>query len=149
MGFRENFCKWWADDWHAFPRFCRDLYLWFKGPQWARVGLWTISYNPDTEEQQMDFVKVSRKDLPHEAVHVTGKGWRTYAVDLDCAGRFPGPGEITAVDLYLFAKTDAFDESSLFTERRGLSIDTKTLGIAVGAIIAIGVFWFLWNGVLQ
>ena len=145
MSLRQKFKAYWADDWHALPRICRDISLWLKGPQWARVGLWNITWDEQTQMQQMDYTRVSRKDLPPEAVHVTGKGWREYAVDNDRSGHYPQPGELTAVDLYLFAKTDAFDEDSLFTERRGLAIDSKTLMLIVGALVAIVAVWFIWN----
>lgn len=148
MGFRDKLRTWWADDYNALPRICRDINLWFKGPQWARVGLWTISYDSATQYQQMDYVRVSRKDLPPDAVHVTGKGWREYAVDRDGSGRYPGPEELTAIDLYLFAKTDAFDEDSLFSERRGLAIDAKTLGLIVGLLVGLGALWYIWSNFL-
>lgn len=148
MGFKDKFRKWYADDYHFIPRICRDITLWFKGAEYARVGLWTITYNAETQTQQMDYVRVSRKDLPAEAVHVTGKGWREYALDRDKSGSDPGPEELTAIDLYLFAKTDAFDESSLFSERRGVAIDTKTLGIVVGVLVGLAALWIIWSNFL-
>ena len=153
MTFKEGLKAWWADDWHIIPRLCRDIWGMWKGREWERVGVWEISYDGGRDILHMDYRKAANRDLPFtgdgpHAKHVTGKGWRVFAVDRDGAGRPPGEGELTAIDLYLLAKTDAFDPDNLYHERGAFSIDTKTLAVAIGAIVAIGAAWFIWKGLM-
>ena len=78
-----SFKTWWADDWHIIPRWSRDLYYWFKGKQWERVDYTVMTYDPETEEEHLDTVRISRKDLPHPALHITGKGNKAFLEDKD------------------------------------------------------------------
>lgn len=78
-----GFKEWWADDWHLIPRWSRDLYYWMKGKQWTRVDLTAMSYDPVTEYEHMDTVRICFKDLPPDALHISGKGRKAYLVDKD------------------------------------------------------------------
>lgn len=142
LNLTESIKTWWADDWHIIPRFCRDIAGWLKGSQYARVGLWTITYDEQTEEQTHEYVKVARKDLPANAVHVTGKGFKEYALDLDDSGQYPKEGELNAIDLYLLASTYIYDTDQILTKRKNHNIDTKMLLLIGGGLAAAIILWY-------
>lgn len=135
---------WWADDWHIIPRLCRDYVGWMAGGQNVRVGLWTITYDPATGWQHHDYKRVAKKDLPADAVHVTGKGNKEFAHDLDDSGSYPQPGDFTASDAFIIAKTYVCDVDAILTEKR-TDIDGRTLAMILGALCLIGIVWFVYR----
>ena len=142
------FKKWWNDDWHRIPRYSRDLYYWLLGTQSSRVDLHTMTYDPETECVHDDTIRVRRKDLPPGAVHRSGFGRSEYVLDLDNSGPWPKDGEATASDLFLFAKTDAYNINDIYKERGGFGIDTKMLGYVVLGVVAIVGVWVVYKWIL-
>lgn len=146
LRFKEKFDKWWADDWHTIPRWSRDLVGWLAGYSTTRVDLTTMTYDPSTGYEHMDTVRIARKDLPPDAVHISNKGYKAYFLDRDGAGVPPAPGTATAHDMYLLLKSDALDVA---LEKRKSSIldliDGKTLLLIGAAICGLAVFywWFM------
>lgn len=142
------FKKWWNDDWHRIPRYSRDIYYWLLGTQSSRVDLHTMTYDPETECVHDDTTRVRRKDLPPGAVHRSGFGRSEYVLDLDNSGPWPKDGEATASDLFLFAKTDAYNINDIYKERGGFGIDTKMLGYVVLGVLAIVGVWVVYKWIL-
>lgn len=143
-----KFKSWWADDWHIFPRMCRDIWYWLKGSQWARVNLHVYTYDPVTMENHDDILRMPKKQLPPEAVHLSGKGYKEWLVDHDCSGPWPKKDEITAADLYLFALTDVYNVEDIFKKRGGFGIDLNMLMWAIlGIGAAVGV-WLVFKWIL-
>ena len=146
LSFKENFTKWWADDWHLIPRWTRDLIGWSKGWGTTRVDLTTLTYDPERDEEILTTIRVARKDLPPDALHISNKGYKAFFVDNDGAGNWPTPGRATAHDMYLLLKSDALDVA---LEKRKVSIldmiDGKTFALICAAILGVVVFywWFM------
>lgn len=146
LTFKDKFNEWWADDWHLIPRWSRDLSGWLKGYSTTRVDLTTMTYDPETGYEHLDTIRVARKDLPFDAVHVSNKGYKAFFVDMDKSGMPPRPGTATAHDMFLLLKSDALDVA---LEKKKASfldlIDGKTLALIGAAIIGLVVFywWFL------
>lgn len=129
--------RWWADDWHIVPRKWRDLVGWVLGGPNVRVGLWSMAWDEEAQAGRLDYVRIPKGELPGHALHVSGKGWKEWMADEDGAGRFPEPGEITAVDLYLYAKSDDIDLA--LNKKKPLGVEAKTLmyaGLAVAGLVA-------------
>lgn len=128
--------EWWADDIHWLPRHIRDW--WHK-----RVGLTTYTYDMDRNEYSSVYVHMPKKDLPTDAVHVTGKHNKEYALDLTKQGEYPAPGTCTAIDLYLYMQTTAFDEALTFKKKKAVDIDPKYLVIVAVAVVALFLYMFM------
>jgi hypothetical protein len=61
---------------------------------------------------------------------------------------WPKDGEATASDLFLFAKTDAYNINDIYKERGGFGIDTKMLGYVVLGVLAIVGVWVVYKWIL-
>ena len=124
---------WWADDWHAVPRFIRDLIN-------NRVGLYVLTYDDYHDVYNLDYGHIKRADLPREAVHLTGAGKAEYYLDQVKAGDYPRPGYMTATDLYLYMVNNDINEALNIKRKTPFILDTKTAGlIALGVACAIGL----------
>ena len=133
MDVKETFNKWWADDWHAIPRFWRDLTL-------NRVGLYILTYNAYHDVYNLDFMHIKRDDLPREAVHLSGAGKSIYYLDKVNTGQYPKPGYMTATDLYLYMVNNDINEANNIKRKRPFILDTKTAGlIAIAAACVVGL----------
>ena len=141
MSFLAKISKWWKDDWHIFPRVCRDIWYWLKGSQWTRVNLHIFTYDPVSHCNHDDVIRIPKKELPPEALHLSGRGYKEWLIDHDCSGPWPKKGEITAVDLYLFALTDAYNLEHIFKKRNGFGID---MGMLMWALLGIGAAVGVW-----
>ena len=124
---------WWADDWHAVPRFVRDVAL-------NRVGLYVLTYDAYRDVYNLDYGHIKRSDLPPEAVHLTGSGKSEYYLDKVNTGDYPKPGYMTATDLYLYMVNNDINEALNIKRKTPFILDTKTAGIiALGVACAIGL----------
>lgn len=139
--------NWWADDWHLFPRLCRDLAAWFAGGQNVRVGLWTMSYDYSTNTYHHDYTRVAKRDLPPAAVHVTGKGNKEFGLDLDDSGPWAQPGDFNASDAYIIAKTYVCDVDAILTKKKN-EIDGRTLGLIIAGLLGVAVVWIVFKVIL-
>lgn len=127
---------WWADDRHFLPRIIRDI-------KDDRVGLYTLTYDEAMDVYRLDYVHVPRRDLPPEAVHITGAGNGEWMHDKVDSGPWPLPGECTALDYYLYMKSSAIDDALAAQKRLPFYIDGKMLavvGVAIAAVVALYVF---------
>ena len=131
-----SFKDWWADDRHLIPRVWRDL-------KEGRVGLYTLTYDEAMDVYHLDYTHVLKRDLPPAAVHITGAGngeWFHDAVD---CGPWPNPMECTALDYYLWMKSNAIDDALAVQKRLPLYIDGKMVllvGVAIAAVVALWYF---------
>lgn len=124
---------WWADDYHAIPRFFRDLSL-------NRVGLYVLTYDAYRDVYNLDYGHVKRKDLPYDAVHLSGAGKSEYYLDKVNTGDYPQPGYMTATDLYLYMVNNDINEALNIKRKTPFILDTKTAGlIVIGVACAIGL----------
>lgn len=144
MGFidriRNAVKDWWNDDRHALPRFVRDVQL-------DRVGYYVLTYNPETEENRLDYEHIRRADLNSCAVHLSGSGDREYFRDLDDAGEYPKPGYMNATDLYLYLVNNDLRDANNVKRKTPFILDTKTAGLIVLALAAFAVV-FLYKFVI-
>ena len=132
LSFSDKLKKMWNDDRYLIPRKIRDL-------KDNRVGLYTLFYNAQNETYAQFYEHVPKKDLPAEAVHISGKQGKEYIIDYVDAGKYPKPGYTNATDLYLYMMNNDIDDA-LTNVRKPLPIDTKYLayiGIAVLAVVFI------------
>lgn len=127
---------WWADDRHFLPRIWRD----FRDD---RVGLYTLTYDAEMDVYRLDYVHVPRRELPPKAVHITGAGNGEWMHDLVDTGPWPSPGECTAIDYYLWMKSNAIDDALAINKRLPFFIDGKMLLIVGAAIAAVVAIWFI------
>ena len=110
------------------------------------MDLTTLTYDPERDEEILTTIRVARKDLPPDALHISNKGYKAFFVDNDGAGNWPTPGRATAHDMYLLLKSDALDVA---LEKRKVSIldmiDGKTFALICAAILGVVVFywWFM------
>lgn len=153
--------KLWHDDRYFVPRFIRDFV-------YNRVGLWTASYVEEDgrEYYRLDYVHVPRRELPAEAVHLSGGGNQEFfhmliphgvyvphvllADGSVCelppieAGQYPKPLHLTATDLYLWLVNHDISDALTNQGKSRIIMDTKTLGVVgIGIIAAIVAAWLL------
>ena len=130
MDVKKKLNEWWADDYHAAPRFFRDLIL-------NRVGLYVLTYDPARDVYNLDYGHVKRSDLPPRAVHLTGAGKSEYYLDMVDTGDYPRPGYMTANDLYLYMVNNDINESLNIKRKTPFILDTKTAGLIVLAVACV------------
>lgn len=123
--------EWWADDWNFWPRTWRDL-------KDKRVGLWTYTYDPQSGYDNLEYTHVPRRDLPADALHVTGKNSEFFLDKVD-SGTYPLYGQITAVDLYLWMNNNEIDQALANKKGWELPVDWHLLALAVGACVILGL----------
>lgn len=112
----------------------------------AKVKLYVLTYSGDEDgngEYTNTVSHLKRRDLPREAVHVSGeKG--AYFVDSVKCGRKANPDECTAVDLcYWMENNDIDDALALkWSSKFNMDIDFKKVAIiGIALIVAVIVVW--------
>lgn len=122
------------------PAPIRWLYDLIKG----RVELYTLSYDEDLGQEGayvLSRESVSRKRIPMEAVHVTGRGSSAWFLDTVRGSQMPAPGHATAIDLYCWFKNNSLDNSLNIKGKLGL--DKKLLTyIGIGVIAVAVCAWY-------
>lgn len=136
MSLKEAFHDWWIDDGHWLPRMIRDW-------KYNRVGLTIYTYDASVDMYHAEYSHIPRASLPTDALHVTGKHFKEFACDRTNQGVFPAPGTCTAIDLYLYMQTSAFDEALTFRKKKTLDIDPRIIVVGAIAIIGLALFFFM------
>ena len=126
---------------------------WYKINFKNYVKLRTLSRNPDTGEFRMDLDLIKRKDLPRQAVSVTGEK-HTYAMDRirrtewyysnhDKSMIPPWEAQFTASDAALYMMSDKIDNalSINWTQQSSTLADNKKI-ILIAALGILGIVLF-------
>lgn len=126
---------------------------WYKINFKNYVKLRTLSRNPDTGEFRMDLDLIKRKDLPRQAVAVTGEK-HTYAMDRirrtewywmnhDKSMVPPWEAQFTASDAALYMMSDKIDNalSINWTQQSSTLADNKKI-ILIAALGILGIVLF-------
>lgn len=112
----------------------------------TRVKLYVLTYEGDEEgngEYTNTVSYMVRRDLPREAVHVSGEK-NAYFIDKVKCGRRASPDECTAVDLcYWMENNDIDDALALkWSDKFNTNMDMKkVIIIGVALIVAVIVLW--------
>lgn len=107
-----------------------------------KMTLIKLTFDDEREEYTMEYVKVLRRELPMDAVHVTKKR-KTYFVDYTKHEEIERPDhpECTAVDLNLFLENNLISDAMQMAFTRKDQIDMKK-AITIIAIAIIGAVIF-------
>lgn len=133
---------WWVGtEEKPLPTFCfrAKFRRWFLIKYRGYCYYITTFYDAKEDEYIFDKNIIKRKDLPHDAVHVTNQK-NTYHVDFDYRKRridTVPDNRFTAVDLYIFMKDNTYNEAMRVALDGKKSMDPKQL--MMYAVIGVGV----------
>ena len=119
-----------------------SLKIWINDYRWKRVGLYTLTYDEGTGWYHQDYVHIPRRELPPQAVHVTGRNYKDYYLDKVGVDNFPVNGQATAIDYYLHMVNTSIDQSLANKVNPLKNVDMKKLGIAL-LVGVVGIYAFM------
>ena len=100
------------------------------------VKLHTLTYDKDMDRYRLDTTtKIKLKDIPMEAVHVSGKK-KEHLVEKINLDYDIDPRQCTAVDLTAWMDNNDIEEAIAYSYKKDINIDMKKVLIIGGCIIA-------------
>ena len=104
-----------------------------------KVTLINFTYDQDNDEYIYDeHTKVKRSEIPHSAVHVTGKRNTYFHTDLWDELVWPGEGQ-SAIHMYLWMINEKINPDTLSEKKKGTDLDWKKIAMygAIGIAILL------------
>lgn len=114
--------------------------------RFKRVGYYELTYHPEDNEYHEDYCRIPKKDVPVEALHVSGKKFKVWYNDKTGLAHFPEYKRMTAIHVEQWRRNNLIDES--FIQRwRSMKLDYKKIGMAVIiGVVALFVMYSMYGG---